>query len=50
MDADQAAKIITNYSDNVARDIIYSMKKKKAVEILSALKPETVNRLIQVEQ
>lgn len=50
MDEDQAAKIITNYSDNVARDIIYNMKKKKAVKILSALKPEIVNRLIQVEQ
>ena len=50
MDAEQAAKIITSYSDNVARDIIYKMKKKKAVQILSALKPETVNRLIQVEQ
>lgn len=50
MDVDQAAKIITNYSDNVARDIIYNMKKKKAVKILSALKPEIVNRLIQVEQ
>ncbi len=50
MDEDQAAKIITKYSDNVARDIIYNMKKKKAVKILSALKPEIVNRLIQVEQ
>lgn len=50
MDEDQAAKIITKYSDNVARDIIYNMKKKKAVKILSALKPETVNRLIQVKQ
>lgn len=49
MDASQAAKIITKYSDNVARDIIYSMKKMKAVQVLAALKPEVVNRLIQVE-
>ncbi len=45
MDAVQAAKIIQSYSDNVARDIIYSMKQKKAAEILSALNPETANRI-----
>jgi len=50
MDASQAAKIITKYSDNVARDIIYSMKKKKAVQILASLKPDVVNRLIKVEE
>ena len=45
MDSKQAAKIIVNYSDKVARDIIYSMKKKKAAEILSRLNPETVINL-----
>ncbi len=45
MDPVQAAKIIQSYSDNVARDIIYSMKQKKAAEILSALNPETANRI-----
>ncbi|MBN1301145.1 MAG: hypothetical protein JW995_07995 [Melioribacteraceae bacterium] len=50
MEANQAAKIITKYSDNVARDIIYSMKKKKAAEILAALNPETANRITRVKQ
>lgn len=45
MDPVQAAKIIQSYSDNVARDIIYSMRQKKAAEILSALNPETANRI-----
>lgn len=45
MDSKKAAKIITNYSDNVARDIIYSMKKKKAAEILTQLDPQTVIQL-----
>ncbi len=45
MDAVQAAKIIQSYSDNVARDILYTMKQKKAAEILSALNPETANRI-----
>ncbi len=45
MDPVQAAKIIQSYSDNVARDIIYSMRQKQAAEILSALNPETANRI-----
>ena len=45
MDSKKAAKIITNYSDNVAKDIIYSMKKKKAAEILAQLAPQTVIQL-----
>lgn len=45
MDAKKAAKIITNYSDNVATDIIYKMKKKKAAEILTQLDPQTVIKL-----
>jgi hypothetical protein len=45
MDSKKAAKIIQNYSDNVARDIIYIMKKKKAAEILSELKPDFAMRI-----
>ncbi|MFH1194284.1 MAG: hypothetical protein V1720_01150 [bacterium] len=45
MDVRKAAKLISNYSDNEARDIIYSMKKKKAAEILAQLSAETVQRI-----
>ena len=45
MDSKKAAKIIQNYSDNVARDIIYIMKKKKAAEILSELSPDFAIRV-----
>jgi flagellar motility protein MotE (MotC chaperone) len=45
MEPERVAKIITKYSDNVARDLLYKMKKKKTVEILAALNPETVIRL-----
>lgn len=50
MDSKHAAKIIQNYSDNVARDIIYAMKKKKAADILSQLNPDVVQRIIKVKQ
>jgi flagellar motility protein MotE (MotC chaperone) len=49
MDAKKAAKIILTYSDNIAKDIVYSMKKKKAAEILAQLNPETVNRITRVK-
>jgi flagellar motility protein MotE (MotC chaperone) len=49
MDSKQAAKIITNYSDNVARDIIYAMKKKKAAEILSNLNSEQIVKLTRAD-
>lgn len=49
MEPGRAAKIIVNYSDNVARDIIYSMKKKKAAEILSLLNPEVANRITRAK-
>ena len=45
MDVRKAAKLISSYSDNEARDIIYSMKKKKAAEILAQLSAETVQRI-----
>ncbi len=49
MDPKQAAKIIQSYSDNVARDIIYSMRQKKAAEVLSELNPQTANRITQAK-
>lgn len=49
MDSKKAAKIISSYSDNVARDIIYSMKKKKAAEILSNLNSEQIVKLTQAK-
>lgn len=48
MDSKKAAKVILGYSDNIARDIILKMKKKKAAEILAELKPEVVTRIISV--
>lgn len=49
MDSKKAAKIIQGYNDNIARDIIFSMKKKKAAEIIAEFKPELVNRIISVQ-
>lgn len=48
MDARKAAKIIQNYSDNVARDILYAMKKKKAADVLANIEPETANRITRI--
>lgn len=48
MDAKKAAKIILGYSDNIARDLLLSMRKKKAAEILSEFKPEIATRIISV--
>lgn len=48
MDSKKAAKVIVNYSDNIARDILLKMKKKKAAEILAELKPDVVTRIISV--
>jgi len=48
MDSKKAAKIIQNYSDNIARDIIYAMKKKKAAEILAEMNPETATRIMRL--
>jgi len=45
MQATKAAQLISKIPDNDARDILYSMKKKKAAEILSVLSTETVIRL-----
>jgi flagellar motility protein MotE (MotC chaperone) len=48
MDPKKAAKIIEKYSDNIARDIIYGMKKKKAAEILAELNPDTASRIARM--
>lgn len=49
MDPAKAAKIIQGYSDNVARDIIYTMKQKKAAEILAEFNPESANRIMRAK-
>lgn len=49
MDPKKAAKIISNYSDNVARDILYSMKKKNAAQIIAELSPEIANRILRLK-
>ncbi|MDP2038831.1 MAG: hypothetical protein Q8L04_15725 [Ignavibacteria bacterium] len=48
MDSKKVAKVILGYSDNIARDLILRMRKKKAAEILAEFKPEVVTRLISV--
>ncbi len=50
MDTRKAAKIIQGYSDNIARDLLLTMKKKKAAEILAEFKPETATRIISAVQ
>jgi flagellar motility protein MotE (MotC chaperone) len=50
MDSKKAAKIIQGYSDNIARDILLTMKKKKAAEILAEFKPDLATRIISVQQ
>ena len=49
MDSKKAAKIIIGYDDSVARDIIYSMKKKKAAQILANLSSEQIVKLTQAK-
>lgn len=50
METQKAAKIILGYSDNIARDILLKMKKKKAAEIIAEFKPEIATRIISVVQ
>jgi flagellar motility protein MotE (MotC chaperone) len=50
MDTRKAAKIIQGYSDNIARDILLTMKKKKAADILAEFKPEVATRIISAKQ
>jgi flagellar motility protein MotE (MotC chaperone) len=46
MDSRKAAKIILGYSDNIARDLLLTMKKKKAADIIAEFKPEVATRII----
>ncbi|KAF0151643.1 MAG: hypothetical protein FD143_1776 [Ignavibacteria bacterium] len=48
MDSKKVAKVILAYPDNIARDLILRMRKKKAAEVLSEFQPEVVTRLISV--
>lgn len=45
METNKAADLLAKLPENEAREIIYSMKNKKAAEILSGLDTETVKRL-----
>ena len=45
MDPRKAAKIISSYSDNESREILFRMNKKKAAKILAELNPETAKRI-----
>ena len=47
MDAKQIARVLPTFSDDVARDLLYSMKNKKAGEVLTLLSPDVVHRLTQ---
>lgn len=49
LEPSKASKIIQNYSDNVARDIIYTMNKKSAAKIISELSPEVAQRIIRYD-
>lgn len=49
MDSKKVAKVILAYPDNIARDLILRMRKKKAAEVLSEFQPEVVTRLISVQ-
>jgi flagellar motility protein MotE (MotC chaperone) len=49
MDSRKVAQVLTGLSDSEARELIYSMKKKKAAEILSNLSADAVKRLTRVQ-
>lgn len=49
MEPRKAAKIIQNYSDNMARDILYNMNKKIAAKVVSEFSPETAQRIFRFE-
>lgn len=45
----QASKLLKNFSDNQARDIIYAMKQKQAAKIIAYLEPEYVHKLTRFQ-
>lgn len=50
METSRAGQLLKTIPENDARAIVYSMKKKKAAEILSNLDTETVKRLTRAEK
>ena len=50
MDAQQVAKLLQNFSDNEARDILYTMKRKKAAQVMSYLSTEAALKLTRSQQ
>ena len=50
METNKAGQLLKTIPENEAREIIYSMKKKKAAEILSNLDTETVKRLTRAQK
>jgi flagellar motility protein MotE (MotC chaperone) len=49
METKKAAKILQTYSDNIAREIIFKMKKRKAAEIIAEIKPDIASRIMSVQ-
>lgn len=47
MDSKKASQILKTYSDNIARDLFYTMKKKKAADILSKFDQKTDSLIIR---
>lgn len=45
MDLKKAAKLISNYEDDVARDILYKMNKRKAAQILALMDEQKAVKL-----
>jgi len=45
MDIKKAARLISNYEDEVARDIIYRMNKRKAAQILASMEEQKAVKL-----
>jgi flagellar motility protein MotE (MotC chaperone) len=50
METNKAGQLLKTIPENEAREIVYSMKKKKAAEILSNLDTETVKRLTKAQK
>jgi len=50
MNTAKAGALLNSLPEKEARELIYSMKKKKAAEILSNLNTETVKRLTRAKK
>ncbi|MGE5431788.1 MAG: MotE family protein [Syntrophomonadaceae bacterium] len=49
MDSKMVAKIIQKLNDNLAKDILFSIKKKKRAQIIAEFSPETAVRLTRMQ-